>query len=199
MGRILRIATAVALVALTGCGLSEQEAPQAIAPENLPPALLDPSPASSTTVPDPGETTPVTVYLLERVGNTSRLRPVEREVTDPTAPGQRITVLLTPPSAAEVEEGVITSIPADTVLLNSSLDEESGELVVDISDELLAIQGSELANAFAQIVYTATEADGVRQVRFLVEGDETDALNADGRPVQRAVTRADYAALAPRT
>lgn len=195
--RRLAVAPVALLIAVAGCGLSANDTPQAIAPENLPPVLIDPAPGSSTTSPDPGATTPVVVYLLERVGDSSRLLAVEREVSDPTAPGERITVLLIPPSAAELDAGAITSIPTDTVLLASSLDEDSGELVIDVSDELLAIQGSELANAFAQLVYTATEVEGVRQVRFLVEGEEIAAPNAEGRPVQRAVTRSDYALLRP--
>jgi spore germination protein GerM len=196
--RRITAVTAALLVAASGCGLSANDTPQAIAPENLPPGLIDPSSGSSTTEPEPGVTTPVRVFLLERVGDTTRLSAVEREVSDPSVAGQRITALLSPPSEAEVERGVITSIPSDTVLLSAVLDEASGELVIDVSDELLAIQGSELANAFAQLVYTATEADGVRQVRFLVEGEEIAAPDDDGRPVQRAVTRTDYVALAPR-
>lgn len=190
---------AIALLAVGGCGLTENDSPQAIAPENLPPNLLEPDPGSSTTLPEPGETVAATVYLLVREGDTTRLSPVEREVVDPAAPGELLTSLLSTPSEAELETGVSTSIPTDTVLLSTELDEETGELVIDISDELLAIQGTELANAFAQLVYTATEVDGVSQVRFLVEGEEVQAFDAEGARVSGPVRRADYAALAPQS
>jgi spore germination protein GerM len=78
------------------------------------------------------------------------------------------------------------------------LDAEDSELVVDLSSEFLSIEGPELPKAFAQIVWTVSELDGVRQVRFLVEGEEIRAQNADGAEQEGAVTRADYIALAPR-
>jgi len=191
-------ATALAVLALLpGCGLTENDTPQVIASENLPPDLLDPNPASSTTMPEPGDTVPVPVFLLVRTGNTTRLSSVEREVANPDEAGQRLVALFAPASEEELEEGFITSVPTDTVLLSTQLDEEAQELVVDLSDELFAIQGAELANAFAQMVFTATEVDGVRQVRFLVEGEEIQAPDGDGRPVDGAVTRADYVALTP--
>ncbi|MGK2950688.1 MAG: GerMN domain-containing protein [Acidimicrobiales bacterium] len=199
MRRGLLHLAAIALLVAGGCGLTENDSPQAIAPENLPPNLLEPDPGTSTTIPEAGETVAVTVYLLVREGDTTRLSPVEREVVDPAAPGELLTSLLSTPSEAELETGVSTSIPTDTVLLSTELDEDSGELVIDISDELLAIQGTELANAFAQLVYTATEVEGVRQVRFLVEGEEVQAPDAEGAPVSGAVRRADYAALAPQS
>ena len=189
---------AALLLTVVGCGLQENEVPQAIAPENLPPGLLDPSPTSSTTTPESGPTIAVPVYLLQRDGETTRLVAVDREVTDPEAPGQRLTALLAAPSDDELDQGLNTSIPTDTVLLSTSLDESAEELTVDLSDELFAIQGAELANAFAQMVFTAIEVDGVRQIRFLVEGDPIQTPDAQGRPVDGAVTRADYAVLAPR-
>ncbi len=187
-----------ALLLVAGCGVEANDAPQAIAPENLPPGLLDPNPSSSTSEPGPGPTEAVPVYLLARDGETTRLAAVEREVTDPEAAGQRLTALLTAPSEAELAQGLNTSIPTDTVLLRVEFNDRSEELTVDLSDELFAIQGAELANAFAQIVFTALELDGVRQVRFLVEGEPIQAPDAQGRPVEGAVTRANYASLAPR-
>jgi spore germination protein GerM len=193
------LALAMALVAaLAGCGVTANDSPQTIGLENLPPDLLDPNPGSSTTAPDPGDTVPVPVYLLVRDNEATRLSAVEREVSDPTIPGQRLTALLTPPSEAELADGLITSIPTDTVLLQTAFDEDSGELVVDLSDELFAIEGAELANAFAQMVFTALEVDGVSQVRFLVDGEAIQPLNAEGRSVDGAVNRTDYLALAPR-
>jgi spore germination protein GerM len=198
MRRLLPLLVAALLVAVAGCGLTENDAPQVIASENLPPDLLDPNPGSSTSVAGTGETEPAPVFLIERDGDTTRLRAVDREVIDADEPGQRLVVLLMPPSEDELADGLITSIPTDTVLLDTDLDEEARELVVDLSDEIFAIQSSELANAFAQIVYTATEVEGVSQVRFLVEGEEIQTLDGEGRPVDGAVTRADYVALNPR-
>jgi spore germination protein GerM len=75
---------------------------------------------------------------------------------------------------------------------------DDDELVVNVSSALFDVQGTELANAFAQLVWTVTELRGVRQVRFEVDGVTRRALNADGIEQDGAVTRADYSALAPR-
>jgi spore germination protein GerM len=194
------------LVALTlllgagGCGLSANREPQAIPPENLPPGLLDPNPSSSTTLPESGATTTITVYFLARDGDTTLLAPVEREVktTEASMPGARIAPLFAQPTPEEQDLGFTTSIPADTKLLRApSPAKEGDDLVIDLSSELFSVQGQELANAFAQIVWTVSEIDGVSGVRFLRDGVEIAALDAEGTEQQGAVTTADYRSLAP--
>ena len=200
-----RRARAIALLVLvglvltiTGCGISADGEPHVIAADDLPADLLDPNPATSTSNPDSGSTAAVTVYLIVREGDTTRLTPVPREVSDPTSPGERIRALLAPPSTQEQQDGLISSIPSDTVLLDTSRDPaQSNELVVNLSGALFDVQGKELANAFAQIVWTVTEIAGVRQVRFKVDGQAQRAINDEGVEQPGAVTRSDYNALAP--
>lgn len=187
----------IVLVLLAGCGLSEHAAPQPIAPENLPPDLLDPNPGSSTTLPESAGTTSVTVYYLMQDGDGERLAEVEREVTDADDPSERIGVVLSVPTEDEAQDGLTTSIPADTFLIDTEFNAEDDELVVDLSDELFSIQGEEQAKAFAQIVYTVSEIEGIRQVRFLVDGEEIRARTAEGVETDGPVTRADYRSLAP--
>ena len=67
------------------------------------------------------------------------------------------------------------------------LNEQTGELVIDLSSEFLSIEGPELPKAFAQIVWTVSEIEGVEQVRFLVDGEEIRAQDADGRAGGAAV------------
>ncbi len=184
------------LVGAAGCGLNADRTPQAIDAEDLPPDLLDPNPPTSTTLPGT-TTTSVTVYLLIRAGTTTRLSPTQREVADPTSLGERIRALLAATSAQEQDAGLISSIPSDTVLLDADLNEADEELVINLSGAFFDVQGQELANAFAQLVYTVTEISGVRRVRFKVDGEAQRAPNAEGIEQDGAVTRADYAALAP--
>lgn len=196
------VAALVVLIGLVltvaGCGLSADNEPSPIAAEDLPSDLLDPNPPTSTTLLDPGATAAVTVYLVVREGDTTRLTAVPREVSDPTSPGDRIRALLAPPSTQEQEAGLISSIPSDTVLLDISRpDPGSDELLVNVSGALFDVQGKELANAFAQIVWTVTEIPGVRQVRFRVDGQSQRAINDEGVEQPGAVTRSDYSALAP--
>jgi spore germination protein GerM len=183
--------------ALTGCGLSPNDDPQAIATDDLPADLVGPNPSTSTTL-SATATTAVTVYLLTREGDTTRLTPVRREVGDATRPGERIDALLQPTTEKEQADGLISSIPTDTVLLKTELNPAEQELIVDLSGALFDVQGKELANAFAQLVWTVTEMAGVRQVRFRVDGEPYRAPNAEGIEQPGAVTSADYRTLAPR-
>lgn len=185
-----------AVLLLAGCGLAADDEPRAIAPDDLPADILDPGTSTSTTAS--GLTSPVTVYLLTREGDTTRLAPVVREVEDPSRPGQRITALLAGVTEDEQDQGLVSSIPADTVLLGTELIDDRQELIVDLSGALFDIQARELANAFAQIVWTVTELDNVSQVRFRVDGEAYRAPNAEGVEQEGAVTKADYRALDPR-
>ena len=92
MTRSLLLALLAVLALVGGCGLSEDSEPKAIAPEDLPPDLLDPNPDTSTTISElPG--TPVSVFLLAEVDETTRLVEVKRRVPDINDPGDRLVAL----------------------------------------------------------------------------------------------------------
>ncbi len=196
--RALRVALA-SIVLLGGCGLAANSEPQAIAPENLPPGLLDPNPTSSSTLPESPGTTSVAVYFLTSDGE--RLVATEREVPDANSPGARIAALfLGPPTEEESPDDLDTSIPQGTVLASPPvLDVDQQLLTIDLSQEIFDIQGPASARAFAQIVWTVTELDGVRQVRFLVGGLASPAPDAEGVEKEGPVSRTDYSSLAPRS
>lgn len=198
---LCRVAAWLTLAAIVGgiagCGIPANSKPHAIDAEDLPADLLDPEPPASTSLTGDNTTAAVTVYLVVRHGDTTRLAPVEREVADPSRAADRINALLAPTGAAEQQGGLISSIPTDTVLLDSSLRPDDDELVVNLSGALFDVQGEELANAFAQLVWTVTELDGVRRVSFKVDGEAYRAPNAEGVEQDGAVTRSDYEALAP--
>jgi len=198
--RLWPLVATLVLLGATGCGLSENSEPQAIPPENLPIGLLDPNPSSSTTLPESGATTTITVYFLTRDGDTTVLAPVEREVktVDAAMPGARIAALFAQPTADEQDLGFTTSVPADTTLLRAPPQANEGDdLIIDVSSELFSVQGQDLANAFAQIVWTVSEIPGVRGVHFLRDGVDIAALDAEGTEQEGAVTMADYRSLAP--
>ena len=86
------------------------------------------------------------------------------------------------------------------MLLDVTTDEEADEVMVDISEDIFTIEGEALAQAFAQIVWTATEpgAGGYRQVRFSVDGEPTHGARrrwrraggpGDPRRLRRAAPR----------
>jgi spore germination protein GerM len=191
------LAVAATLALTAGCGLSANSEPRVIASNDLPTELRDPSPSSSTTLGQSPATASVFVYFLVQQDGAARLVAVPREVKDATRPRDRLAALLVPPTPAEQAQGLLTSIPADTVLIETKLDDTTGVLTIDLSRSLFDIQGQELRNAFAQLVWTATDVAGVHQVRFLVAGQEYRVPDQDGIEQPGAVTRADYATLTP--
>jgi spore germination protein GerM len=190
------LAVVVLLGATAGCGLSANDQPRVIAADDLPPDLAEPTSSTTADTQSP-ITTPVTIYYLVQQDGVTRLHGVTRDVEDATRPRDRLAALLAPPSPDEQAAGILTSIPADTVLVNSELVEADQELIVDLSRSLFDVQGQELRNAFAQLVWTATELEGVRRVRFLVDGVEFRAPDEDGIEQPGAVARSDYVTLAP--
>ena len=191
------VAAAVLVAATAGCGLSPDDEPRVIASGDLPPDLAEPVTSSTNPSPDSPGTTPVTIYYLVQQDGVTRLHGVVRDVENSTRPRDRLTALLAPPTPDEQAAGILTSIPADTILVNSELVEADDELIVDLSRSLFDVQGQELRNAFAQIVWTATELEGVRRVRFLVDGEEFRAPDEEGIEQPGAVARSDYITLAP--
>lgn len=194
--RPMALLVALAL-AVAGCGLSADDEPHLLSAGDLPADLLGST--TSTTVPtsESPTTTAVTIYYLVHRDGVTRLAPTQREVDDGSRPRDRLAALLNPPTADEQAAGLLTSIPATTILLDTKLVEAESTLLVDLSRSLFDVQGQELRNAFAQLVWTATELDGVRRVRFLVEGEEFRAPDEDGAEQAGAVSRADYITLAP--
>jgi spore germination protein GerM len=184
-------------VLMGGCGLSANSKPRVIAADDLPTELLDPSPSSSTTLGQSPTTTSVTVYFLTQQDGVVHLVGAPREVKDSSRPRDHLAALLVPPTPVEQAHGLLTSIPADTVLIDTKLDESTGELTIDLSRSLFDIQGQELRNAFAQLVWTATDVAGVRAVRFLVAGKEYRVPDENGIEQPGAVTRANYGTLGP--
>lgn len=186
----------VGIVLLAGCGISEDGAPQVIGEGELPPDLLS-EPSTTTTLP-PSQTVPVTIYLLRQSSEGPVLVPVERDVSDPGDAGQRIRAVLgAQPTPQEQARGLVSAIPPDVELLDAPQNRETRELTIDLSGELFTIRGETLSSAFAQIVYTAAELQGVRTVRFRIDGEPQQALDAAGAQ-QTAVDTSDYASMAPK-
>jgi spore germination protein GerM len=192
LGALLLLATSVA------CGVPADDGPEAIAARDIPEDLLDPNPGTSTTLPE-GTGTTVEVFMLEETSEGVRLVAVPRQVAQPDEPNERLVALFGGATETEIDAGVTSGIPADTELLGVTVDDADREVMIDISDDIFTIEGEALAQAFAQIVWTATELDagGYRQVRFSVEGEPTPVLDGDGAEQDGTVTRSDYDALRP--
>ena len=193
--RRLVLVLVAGLLLVAGCGLSENSKPRVIAAADVPEELIDPNPATTTTVVPSPTTTVVSVYYVIQQDGQTRLVARPREVADASRAADRLAALLLPPTPDELAAGILTSIPADTVVIDTDL--VGDELVVGLSASLFDVQGEELRNAFAQLVWTATELDTVRRVRFRVDGQDVNAPDANGIEQSRPVQRGDYVLLAP--
>jgi len=89
------------------------------------------------------------------------------------------------------EDGAVTAIPEGTELLGVERDFDG--LHVDLSSEFESGGGSlSMQLRVAQIVYTATQFEGVDAVRILIDGEEVDAIGGEGVVVSEPLTRRDF-------
>lgn len=178
------VAALVAALAVAACGMPADDVPRVIPPADIPDELLQPS---STTTPEAVGPFRVDLWwindglLAERPSNVSDLQPA-------TA----ITTLLTVGPPSDVQ----TSIPPGTELIGTDENEDRGVLTINLSEQILGIQSPELDRALAQIVFTATEDEGISGVRFQVNGEDLSVPTDEGIEA-RPVDRGDFLNLQP--
>lgn len=194
MRRLLLVLVAVAaLLSLAACGIEADSSPRALDEDDVPEALA----ATTTTSTAPGSDVPTRTIEVSFLSNEV-LRASPREVEVRAGITGAIEALLAGPSEAERSANITTSIPAGTELLDVQVSEDGDLLTLDFSEELGGPQGSELRNAVAQIVYTATAFNGDedQQVRFQIDG-QVRSVPANRGATAPVVTRADYRDLDP--
>jgi hypothetical protein len=175
-----------AMTFLAACGLPTDSAPRAIARDKVPFSLLSPSPTSQGV--QVGESA-LQLYFVDG----DRLRAVTRHVTD-NSPQAALDALVRGPM--ETESALKGAIPPETRVLRADVDGE-GTLTVVLTKDILSVTGPLQKTAFAQLVYTATGLDPVRQVRFRVadaDGSNEQDVSppTDAGAKQGALTRRDY-------
>lgn len=178
---------AAALVALTtaACSIQPDTAPREIPQDDR--GLLDP------VTPVGGEAAGSTrVYLVTERGGERRLRSVQRGVD--ATPSAALEELFKGANDQEDEAGLGSAIPDGLQLLSSR--SVAGTLQVDVSEEILDVPGPALILAVAEIVFTASELDGVREVRLKVNGENLPWPDGRGELQSRTLTVYDYPGLA---
>jgi hypothetical protein len=81
-----------------------------------------------------------------------------------------IRILLLGPNDDEIAAQYSSFIPPSTELISAR---SNGQiLIVDLTGELSELTGQSLSQAIAQIVYTATEIDGIEAVQLKINGEE---------------------------
>ena len=183
MNRRRCIVALVAAALLTACGVQTDESPRDIADTERGP--LGTSNGSGGGAASGTER----IYLVGPAtsGEVPQLVPVARTADTPT---ELLDALLAGPNSSELEQQYRSAIPVDTELNGVSL--QAGTLRVDLSTELQAASGDDLIDALAQLVFTSSELDGVRQVRILVDGVGQLWPVGDGTLSSEPLTVYDY-------
>lgn len=182
---------------LSACRVPNNEEPVELS-GTIPFGLLETTTTTTTSIPE-AVTKEVDVWLLraDSAGRT-RLVPVPRAVDVAADVGEILANLFTVrPDGEErpAEAGLATSIPESATLRSVRRVDDTGRIVVDVRGLFggEGIQGVELRNALAQIVYTATELDGVRELVFENDGVPVAAAIDNGETAEGAVDRSSYA------
>lgn len=191
--RLRAVLVGVALAA-AGCGVPDDPAPRALAPETVPFSLLATSTTTTTLRSPPPEVDDVApVYLIDN--DSGQLVEVQRPVPAPASVRGALLELLRGPTEAELAEGLSSSIPSSTQLLGVE-GPAGGVVTIDMSD-LSGIAGAGQRMALAQVVFTATAAPDVESVLFKFEGQPSQAPNAAGESTSEPLGRDDFAAFDP--
>lgn len=135
------------------------------------------------------------VYFLspEVVGQAALLESVARDVDE--TPTALLQALLAGPNQTEQSNQFRTALPVGTVLIDAR--RQGFVLRVDLSDNVLELSGQVLITAIAQIVFTASEIDGVRGVTILVAGADQQWPVGSGELTSAPLTVYDYPGLVP--
>ena len=187
-----RLVTVLALgLVLVACGLPKDSSPRQIADDKVPFELLGPS----TTTPNNNVSGGPSVRLYFLDGTL--LRAVDRSV--PTRDPQAVLNELVK-GIIDSDGGVTTAIPKDLQIV--SVVDDGQTVVVTLNNSILNIGGAEQKNAFAQMVYTATDL-GTRAIRFRVTDASGGNVQDGSTPTDNenktgAVTRSDFISLEPK-
>ena len=148
--------------------------------------------ATTTSEPEPGEEA-VRAYFLRG----EDVAPVSRSAAGGVEPIEAaLEALLAGPTEDEGQAGLGSAIPAGTQLLGVAV--ADGVARVDLSAEYGSGGGSlSMFTRIAQIVFTATQFDGVDGVEFLMDGEVLEALGGEGVILDGPQTRADWEEQAP--
>lgn len=165
MRRALSLLVVSAL--LSGCGVQADSIPR-----DLPDAeqALESSSGSSNTAAGGADR----IYLIAP-GEERLLRSVRRDAV--SAP-DLVRILLRGPNDQEIEAQFNTAIPSTTELISART--QGQILTVNLTQDIIELDTQSLVRAIAQIVYTATELDGIEAVQIEIDGEPLSVPTASG-------------------
>ncbi len=188
----MALATLAALCAVSACAIQTDSAPRDVpSGERADFDPVDPEAGASE-----GSSR---IFLLTSDGDSGErlLRSKSREV-DSTSRDAVLEELFKGPNRTELEAGLRTELPEELTLSSPSRP-IAGTLTVDLSPEILELGLSQLRLAVAQIVFTASELEGVQDVRLRVDGEIRDWPDGRGELESDPLSVYDYPGLVEST
>jgi hypothetical protein len=179
---------APAMLILAACGLPADDGPRVIGPERLPPALVEPLDATTSTGAPAAPETPVSVWMVREDGLIS----VRRFVPEPLEREAVVAALLAG-TTADDPPGVRSAwTDPDQV---GEVTVAAGTASVELTDRFADVPASDQLFAVAQMVFTLTGLPGIGQVQFVRDGEPVSLPAADGSTSLGPVSSDDYRAL----
>ncbi len=122
-----------------------------------------------------------------------QLRAVVRPVQYRDAPlTATLEALLSGPTSTEVNQGLMTLVPADTRLLGVAVKDQIAYIDVSEGFRFNALGRQGLEAQLEQIVYCATEFPTVKKVQILIEGKVLDYLGPEGVVIGKPLSRGSF-------
>ncbi len=132
----------------------------------------------------------VRIYLVrfdERTEKTSMV-PVTRKIKAADPVEAAIRALIAGPTETEKRRGLLTAVPARLKLRDAQVRQKTA--VLDFSGEIEQnASGSILLSRIDQIVYTATQFDGVESVLIRINGKSRSVIGSDGLAIGAPLRR----------
>jgi spore germination protein GerM len=193
-GRAKRLTALVALLVAGGaCSSPVDSGPKTLRAASVPANLRAETSSTTTTTVLTGESEEVGVYFIGRDG---RLVRVTRRVGSPVSLQKVLQNLFAGPTNDEAVSGLRTAISQATAVLDAPI--EARIATVNYSKDFAFGPVTDQIAAFAQVVFTAVDVEGVTGVLFAQNGKRQEVPEGDGSFVSAPLGRASYSELTPR-
>jgi spore germination protein GerM len=183
--RLVAVVGGVALLLLAACGIEPQDNAQELDSESVPFDLLEPEVAPPRELTEGNS---FTIYVLQDESLVAVTRTIRNEPTVQRA----LQALFDGITQVEAEAGQRTAIPPDSAVRRVTIRGDTA--IVDLNDQFYedVLSGDDTLE-LAQVVYTATQLEGVTEVRFFREGEPVSSVPRGDFTVARGrVSRNDY-------
>jgi len=184
------LCAAVAVLSVSGCGVTTSDDVEVADSEDVPFGLLEPDRVPVALPPASG--TIVQLYLFDP--DSSALVPVARQVS--TAGIEAVAAELEyGPTASESFLGLQSAL-TDIAAIDG-IDIEGSTALVDLNDSFTNLGGSDQVIAIAQLVFTVTERPTIDRLVVRVDGENVEVPRDDGTLTRDPLTRTDYTSFSP--